>query len=153
MDAAQAFGLPLSVDELPGREPFGTRLSRREDVVWLAVAGELDVFTAPTLRAALREIGLSEGDSLVLDLRGLSFMDSSGLAVVLGAHERARSGGRPPVQIVIRGSKPVESLFRTINAGEYLSLIDGPEDLPGAGRRAPPGSAARLSPRGSVPPG
>ncbi len=51
----------------------------------LRVAGELDLLTAPELNAALAE---APGD-VVLDLRGVTFVDSAGLAVLV-AHRRAR---------------------------------------------------------------
>jgi anti-anti-sigma factor len=132
-EADERFGQPFGADELPPETPFALRTARRDGVVWLALGGELDAFTAPTLRAELANAAKA-GEILVLDLRGLSFMDSSGLAVVLGAHERAERSGGEPVRMVIEGSVPVETLFQTIGAGEHLHLIRGPEDLSGTGR-------------------
>lgn len=123
------FGEPLAEDELGGTNQFGTRITRRGDIVWLAMGGELDVFTAPQLRSALADAAPRRNETLVLDLRGLSFIDSSGLAVVLGAHERALRDERPPVRIVIQGSVPVEALFHTIGAEDYLELVDDPSEL------------------------
>ncbi len=133
MDASEAFGHPMPASELPAREAFGTRLAVRGGVAWLALCGELDVFAAPTLRAAITSEEVAAADALVLDLRSVTFMDSSGLSVVLSAHERERGKGGDPLRIVIRGSEPVESLFRTIDAADYLHLIDGPEALERAG--------------------
>lgn len=129
MDAREAFGRPLLPEELPRRDSFGTRSSRRDDVVWLALSGELDAFTASTFRSALAAPAVESAAALVIDLRGLTFIDSSGLAVILGAHERARAAGEAPVRLVIKGSRAVETLFRTIDADTYLHVIDGPEDL------------------------
>jgi anti-sigma B factor antagonist len=123
------FGEPLAEEELLSNEHFATRITRRDRVVWLAMAGELDVFTAPQLRSALNEAAPKRDETLVLDLRGLSFIDSSGLAVILGAHERALRDGRPHARIVIQGSAPVESLFQTIGAADYLELVDDIEEL------------------------
>lgn len=123
------FGEPLDEEELLGNEPFGTRIARKDRFVWLAMAGELDVFTAPQLRSALNAAAPGREEILVLDLRGLSFIDSSGLAVILGAHERALRDGRPRVRIVIHGSRPVEALFHTIGAADYLDLVDDIEEL------------------------
>jgi anti-sigma B factor antagonist len=123
------FGEPLPEEELPANQGFGTRITRREGMVWLAMGGELDVFTAPQLRSALGEAAPRKQETLVLDLRGLSFIDSSGLAVILGAHEQALRDGRPQARIVIQGSAPVEALFHTIGAGDYLELADDLEEL------------------------
>jgi anti-sigma B factor antagonist len=129
VDESHHFGDALLTEQLFETEIFGTRLSRRDGTIWLALAGELDVFTAPRLRSALREAHPARDESLVLDLRGLTFLDSSGLAVLLGAHEAAAREGRPPVRLAIKGSDPVESLFETIGAADYLQLIDGPSEL------------------------
>jgi anti-sigma B factor antagonist len=123
------FGEPLPEEDVQGTDGFGTRITRRGDVVWVAMGGELDVFTAPHLRSALAEAAPRSDQTLVLDLRGLSFIDSSGLAVILGAHERALRDGRPQVRIVIQGSAPVEALFHTIGAADYLELVDDLEAL------------------------
>jgi anti-sigma B factor antagonist len=61
----------------------------------VAVSGEVDITTAPDLRAWLTR-ALDDGAAkVVLDLSGVEFMDSSGLSVLVGAHRRlARLGGR-----------------------------------------------------------
>jgi len=59
---------------------------------WLVeVSGEVDLHTAPQLRAALdsavaRAVGSDAGDVLV-DLSGVGFMDSTGLGELVGAHK------------------------------------------------------------------
>lgn len=129
---SEGFGEPLQSSDLIATETFATRVSRRDGVVWLALGGELDVFTAPRLRSSLEEATASDSEPLVLDLRGLEFLDSSGLAVILGAHERREQAGGEPMRLVISGSGPVEALFETIGAGDYLHLIDDPAELTGA---------------------
>jgi anti-sigma B factor antagonist len=73
----------------------------------LSVAGELDVATSPALRDAFTK--LLDGDDLddvVLDASGLSFVDSSGLAVLLlGAREWPAHGRR----LVLRDPSPMLS--------------------------------------------
>lgn len=61
----------------------------------LGVAGELDAATAPALRDVVLGT-LNRGvDSLVLDLRGVTFIDSSGVGSLLRAHHRqSLLGGR-----------------------------------------------------------
>jgi anti-anti-sigma factor len=61
----------------------------------VSVGGEIDPGTASELSeaalSAMREIG----PSLVLDLSGVTFMDSTGLKVLLAVHQRAQlAGGR-----------------------------------------------------------
>lgn len=71
------------------------RLARRAlgAAVVVAVEGELDLFTAPFLRDEVREAIKQDGSTLVLDLAALSFMDSSGLSVLIEAWRLATSEG------------------------------------------------------------
>src|SRR4051794_41286319 len=97
---------------------FGVRTATNDGSVWVAMGGELDVYATPALRAALENIETTEPQVIVLDLRGLDFLDSSGLAVLLAAHERAGENGRV-VRIVIKGSHAVETLFETVRAEDF----------------------------------
>ena len=63
-----------------------------ERVVVLAPAGELDLATAPRLRELLDEAHRPRA-TVVLDLSDVGFLDSSALAVVLGAERRLRATG------------------------------------------------------------
>ncbi|MEU4579412.1 MULTISPECIES: STAS domain-containing protein [Nonomuraea] len=71
------------------------RLARHAlgDAVVVAVAGELDLFTAPFLRDEVRDAIKQDSARLVLDLQQLSFMDSSGLSVLIEAWRLATGEG------------------------------------------------------------
>ena len=71
--------------------PFAVEVQRRDDVVIVEPRGELDVATVETLGAAVDDIG--GAGRLVLDLRGLSFIDSSGLHLLIALHQRAQRDG------------------------------------------------------------
>ena len=55
--------------------------------------GEIDAYTAPRLRRALEELPAPARYRVVVEMSGVSFMDSSGLGVLVGAAKRARNGG------------------------------------------------------------
>lgn len=79
--------------------PLDTQLSRpRPDTVMVAVDGEVDTLTAPRLQAGLDEavaVAGTDGTAVVVDLSGVTFLASSGLAVLIGGARRlAESGGR-----------------------------------------------------------
>lgn len=57
----------------------------------LVVTGELDVYTAPRLREAILKLVADDKRSLVLDLAGVDFLDSTGLGVLVGALKRMKS--------------------------------------------------------------
>lgn len=91
------------------------------DVAWVRVAGELDVATAPQLKQVL---GHAEDRArrVVLDLRELTFMDTSGMHVVVAARVRATSAGRQLV--VVRGPSQVDRLLALTGARDRLEIVD-----------------------------
>jgi anti-sigma B factor antagonist len=66
----------------------------------VVVRGEIDVATSPTLRAELAELLAHGAGSITLDLTAVSFIDSSGLGVLVGALKRLRDGGGETFNIV-----------------------------------------------------
>jgi len=76
------------------------RTERRDrgDVAVLALHGDLDLNTAPSLRLALIE-AIDARERVVVDLEGVDFIDSAGLGVLLGGRERARGADRELVLV------------------------------------------------------
>lgn len=76
----------------------------------LRVAGEVDLSSAPQLRdAALRALRQGEGP-LCLDLSGVTFLDSTGLHVLIATRRRAQLEGR---QLILGDcSRPVERVLQ-----------------------------------------
>lgn len=64
--------------------------TRVGDVAIVSVAGEVDVYTAPKLKESLLAAASDGGARLVVDLRSVGFIDSSGLGVLVGALRRSR---------------------------------------------------------------
>jgi len=83
----------------------------------LHVVGELDIASAPQLQLALRQ-ALERSRLVVLDLRDLTFIDSSGVHVIVGAVNRAREIGRRLV--VVRGYPIVDRMFAAAGALDVL---------------------------------
>src|ERR671929_2282944 len=57
----------------------------------ISVGGEIDVYTAPSLRERLNELVASGHYDLVVDLEKVEFMDSTGLGVLVGGLKRVRT--------------------------------------------------------------
>jgi anti-sigma B factor antagonist len=74
--------------------PFRVELVPERETLVVAAHGELDVAGAPELQSVLAEARSAGFDQVVLDLTGVTFMDSTGVALVLGA-ARAHPGRRP----------------------------------------------------------
>lgn len=63
-----------------------------KDNTIVRVDGDLDVYTAPRLKETL-EPAVASGDSLVLDLSGVHFIDSTALSVLVGALQQSQANG------------------------------------------------------------
>ena len=67
--------------------------SHEGDICVVHVAGEVDVYTSPSLKAALADAGGNGCHVVVADLGKVPFIDSSGLGVLVGALRRMREAG------------------------------------------------------------
>jgi anti-sigma B factor antagonist len=98
--------------------------SHREGVTLVvAPRGEIDLATVDILKAAV-ESELNTGDALVLDLRGVAFMDTSGLRYVL---ELAQRSSRQEFALrVVRGPRAVQRVFEISGVEGRLPFVDDP---------------------------
>jgi anti-sigma B factor antagonist len=89
--------------------------------VMLRVGGEVDLATAPQLRAKLVDlVEVGEAGSVVVDLTPVAFMDAAGLGVLLATHERARANGGRVLLVCPEG--PVLRVLRLTGMDKVLSL-------------------------------
>jgi len=82
------------------------------------VQGEVDLYTAPQLWETLDAAIAGTPHELVIDLSDVSFLDSSGLSVLLRAHKRLR-----PIDgtVVIRGA--ADQVFMTLDVTKLTSVL------------------------------
>jgi anti-sigma B factor antagonist len=95
-----------------------------DSYVRLALSGELDIASAPQVEEALNRIEANQPGLILIDLRGLEFMDSTGLRTVVSADSRAREEGRRLA--VVRGPEQVERIFTVTRLNERLEMVDEP---------------------------
>lgn len=75
-------------------QEFSIDFRRAHENVVVAVSGELDVATAPVLRARLSDLIENQGNmSLAIDMKNLTFMDSTGVHVLVQASSQLRARG------------------------------------------------------------
>ena len=86
----------------------------------VTLRGELDLATAARLEQALAQAG----DGVLLDLRELTFMDSTGVRVLLEAAESGPQG----LQIVLPASGDVRVTIEETGIAPLLPLIDAPTE-------------------------
>jgi anti-sigma B factor antagonist len=85
-------GSNASSPEMSGK-PAAIKSKREGDSLTVAVAGEIDLSTAAHLATAIRDAEQTEVNRIVVDLSAMSFVDSTGLSVLLEAIKRTRSDG------------------------------------------------------------
>jgi anti-sigma B factor antagonist len=96
--------------------------------VRVAIRGELDLEHAYTFDEEMRRVEGLRPSCVVLDLRGLAFLDSSGLARLLAANRRARRDRRR--LLLVRGSKAVQRLLTITAVGQHFETVtEVPQDL------------------------
>lgn len=97
-------------------------LEQDGEAIVIRPSGELDMSTAPVLDAALREAMDSERTQVIVDLGGLSFIDSTGLRLLVVAAERSRKAGNR--LRLLRGSEPVERMLEVSGLQRSLPFVD-----------------------------
>jgi anti-sigma B factor antagonist len=104
-----------------------TSLAGRATVV--ALRGELDLAGATALEQELARLDEDAPEAVVLDLRGVEFMDSSGLRVIatnaLSAQERGRRFALVP------GAAQVMRVFDITRMRERFDFVDDPGEVTG----------------------
>jgi anti-sigma B factor antagonist len=93
----------------------------------IAVSGELDLASSPTLEEELERVAGSDAPLMIVDLRDLEFMDSTGLSVLVRAHQRASELGKRFG--LVNGSPQVQRLLSLTGLAERLTMADAPEEL------------------------
>jgi len=93
----------------------------------LELFGELDVASSPVLEEELARA--SEAQLVVIDLRALEFIDSTGLGVLVRAHQQAQEQGRGFA--LVRGLGQVERLLVLTGLADQLPVAETAKELLG----------------------
>jgi anti-anti-sigma factor len=104
----------------PAGATFQCHVHPARDAVVVAPVGELDLATVPLLDAELRQLREAGFMQLVLDLRGLSFLDSSGVQLLLMWHSRALRRGH--AFTLIPGSERIQRVLALTGVVDHLSF-------------------------------
>jgi anti-sigma B factor antagonist len=110
-------------------QQFCITVRRGQDRLILELQGELDMACAPQLDEALAGADLDGSDAVVLDLRGVCFLDSTGLKAIFRARKAVRESGRRFA--VTEGSAQVQRLLSLTRLVDHLQMIDTPESALG----------------------
>jgi anti-sigma B factor antagonist len=101
---------------------------RYGDAALVVAEGDLDLASAPMLEQALEALLESSDIQLVIvDLRAVATLDSTGLNVLVRNHGRAMDKDR--TFALVRGNEQVQRLLSLIGASDRMTLVDSPEAL------------------------
>jgi anti-sigma B factor antagonist len=108
--------------------PESFRCESRHDGarLWIRPVGELDLDTAPLLEKELTAARTAGAASVVLDLRALTFMDSTGLRLVIRWDTAASEDGFEFA--IVRGVEVVQRVFRLTGMDEHLTVVEPRDD-------------------------
>ena len=101
---------------------FTVRHDCDRDVHRIAVEGELDLATAEELERELLRVEAGAAQVIVVDLSGLTFIDSSGVRLLLRAHARSRADGNRLT--LLRGPAAVQRVFELTGILDVLPFAD-----------------------------
>ncbi len=105
------------------RTGFSAEVQPEDGQVVVRLQGELDMATSPALDRALTAAVSVGGSSVVVDLASLTFMDSTGIAVLLGGCRRAEEAGQ--TMVVRSPRRPVLKAFRLTGVDQILAIEPG----------------------------
>jgi anti-sigma B factor antagonist len=108
---------------VPPAEPL-LRVERtdHDGVPYLELVGELDLSTANPLKLRLELVEREEPDTLVVDLRRVTFMDSIALGILLAHALRASQAGRRVA--LVQGPEHIQALFELTGTADKFDWVE-----------------------------
>ena len=106
----------------------GWETSELGDGYHVELSGELDISSSASVESRLIELERREPQRLLLDLRRVNFIDSTGLSMIINADGRAKKAGRRLT--IVSGDGVPRRILRTVGLEDRL---DVQSDLPEPG--------------------
>ena len=121
--------LAAQPEHLTPDEQLAVKARTHRRTALVALCGELDLLTVSKVAEVLDGLELQADGvrHLVLDLRGLTFMDLPGLHELIKQNEYARANRHNLA--VVRGTAAIQRLLKVTGVEELLVLVDDPDDL------------------------
>ena len=110
------------------RRRFTFDSSKADGAALIALGGEFDVVCADSFKRRFAEATEGEPEDVVIDLRELTFIDSTGLSLLLSVNEMSQDRGFA-LWIVSAEDDPPSKIFRMTGTHTILPLVDEPPDL------------------------
>jgi anti-anti-sigma factor len=105
-------------------EDFRVEVEHEREAVRVCPIGDLDLNTVEELRTQLRELKSAGSTALILDLRGTTFLDSTGLRLAMDTHRESTADGCGFA--IIAGPRSVQRAFELTGLTDHLPFVDPP---------------------------
>lgn len=105
----------------------GIEVSTRieDEVAWMSISGEISFKQIPAIRERVDALLNQSLKALVVDLSNVSYIDSTGLSVIMRCHAHML---RTHNKCIILGAQgPVSRIFKMMRLENVLTLVDTPE--------------------------
>jgi anti-anti-sigma factor len=113
------------MSETPHNPGFDLHVERRGTTAILRVSGELDITGAERLETCIQELAGNSPDTVVIDLRDVSFMDSTGLRSLIRA--RALGSEAQWSLKLLRGPDSIHRVFELTKMDDLFDFVDPSE--------------------------
>ena len=100
---------------------FRVSVTTDADTHVVSLSGELDIATADQLTEAMAGVQPAAGSRLIIDLSAVSFMDSTGLRVLIAANRDAAAGDYSLV--VVTGESPAKRVLELTRMDEHMQVV------------------------------
>jgi anti-anti-sigma factor len=103
---------------------FEICVEEQDNRILFTLRGELDLAAVPAVRESFSVVPWSRRPSMIVDLHDLTFLDATGLTVLIAAGRDARAAGRPLA--MVPGPPNVQRVFVLTETLELFDWIDPP---------------------------
>ena len=107
---------------------IGISVQTQKEVMFVNLTGELDQMTADQVKLRLMTSMVAHGiKHIVFNLKGLSFMDSSGIGIILGRYNQIKAVGG---KVFVIGMNPtVSKVFHLAGLAQIITVIDDEQQV------------------------
>jgi anti-sigma B factor antagonist len=108
-------------------DQFSVNSERRGDALGIVtLVGEVDIYTAPRFKECLLELLDGDVERLIVDLSGVTFIDSTALGVLIGGVRRVNAAGGSMALVV--ASRPVQRVLSITGLDRVFTIHESLED-------------------------
>ena len=94
----------------------------------LTLQGRLDFSARTTFQSAIRQVRASNTSQIILDMAGVSFIDSSGFGWLMVTHHELQNAQQHLILIVPSG--PLLSVIKLVELDRLMTIVPTEEDVP-----------------------